>query len=874
MSDLTPMMRQYFEIKKKNPGAILFFRLGDFYEMFGEDARTASKVLQITLTARGAGENRKNKMEMCGVPYHAASGYILKLIRNGFKVAVCEQMEDPKDAKGIVKRDVVKVITPGTVFEDAALDSGSNNYIVGVYLSKDKAGIACMDATTGEFFGREISVESGFDPVIDAVARMAPAEILLPESYDEDKKTGRAFTDRLRQACSSAYINMYQGWNFDYSAAYEALKGHFGTHNLEPFSIEGKHALISAAGALISYIKETQKAVLVHINKIRLDADANRMQLDAVTLRNLEILTAPAGPALCDILDYTLTAMGGRELKKWLREPLMSPEGINSRLDITSFLIQFPEHRDAMREVLKDIADIERIAGKTGTGAANARDLNALKASAEKIIQLGKIIKKAGSEPLSGLFTIDESALEELAGMIGAAITEEPPVSIKEGGIIRPEYDERLNSLKESASGGREWIAGLQERERKRTGISTLKVGYTSVFGYYIEISRANLKNAPENYIRKQTLVNAERFITPELKEHESAVLGAQEKITALEYEIFCGLRERAAAFIPALQDTAEKTAAVDALISFAVAAEKNNYCRPVIRDDSALVIDEGRHPVIETTAGYNEFIPNNTALDTKDTMIMMITGPNMAGKSTYMRQAALIVIMAQAGSFVPAKAAQIGVVDRVFTRVGASDYLAKGQSTFMVEMIETSNILNNAGKRSLILLDEVGRGTSTFDGVSIAWAVTAYIHDKIGARTMFATHYYELTEMAELFPGIRNFNIQVKEWADKIIFLRKIIEGSTDRSYGIHVGRLAGLPNEVIQGAKVILHDLENANYTKEGKPRIGADKAAQNGGQLDLFMGGAEEFRKALETVDVEGMTPVEALVKLKELKDKYGK
>ncbi|MCE5301176.1 MAG: DNA mismatch repair protein MutS, partial [Spirochaetia bacterium] len=695
------------------------------------------------------------------------------------------------------------------------------------------------------------------------------------DTYNEDRNLSKHIIERIRSCAARICVNLYPNWNFQRDTAADKLMEHFKVLNLEGFGIADKPAHISAAGALMRYLTETQKTFLHHINKISLDSAAGTLYIDAVSLRNLEIIETGSKEAryatVYSVLDNTQTAMGARELKKWLKSPLADAKLINRRLDTVEFLADAPQVRERITAILSQISDIERISGKLGSQTVNARDLNALKNGIAHAMELEREINTSGNDILKNDYTPRAAALKQTFTLIDSAIAAEPPISVKEGGMIRPDFSPELKELKEASSGGREWLAALQESERKATGISSLKVGYTSVFGYYIEVSKANLKSVPANYIRKQTMVNGERFITPELKEREALILGAQEKMTALEYEIFCGLRESLIKEIPALQEASARIAGLDCLLSLAGAAVSNNYVRPKVDDSEVIEIEEGRHPVVEKSLGFNEFIPNDTVLNRSDEMVMVITGPNMAGKSTYMRQVAVIVLMAQAGSFVPAKSAVIGIVDKIFTRVGAADYLARGQSTFMVEMIETANILNNATRRSLILLDEVGRGTSTFDGVSIAWAITEYIHNKIKARTLFATHYYELTEIAQNLEGVKNYNIEVKEWGEKIIFLRKIVKGSTDRSYGIHVARLAGLPGEVTDRAAMILKDLEKANYTNDGKSKIGTGKQPQ-AAQPDLFTFEDSELKKALKELQVDEMTPVEALLKLKELKDKY--
>ncbi|MFP4465696.1 MAG: DNA mismatch repair protein MutS [Candidatus Goldiibacteriota bacterium] len=873
----TPMMKQYLEIKSRNKDAILFFRMGDFYEMFGDDAKTASGVLQIALTSRNTGAGRENKLPMCGVPYHAANAYIYKLINSGYKVAVCEQVEDPKTAKGIVKRDVVKIISPGTIFEESALDRKSNNFILSLYFSVSGSAIAYIDISTGEFYAAETGSGENYDAVIDEIEKVMPSEVLIPEAYLEDKKLNENIVNRIKGSSGRIFINPCSSWNFSTDAAKEKLKDHFGVESLDSFGIESKDAVISAAGGLLAYIYETQKTMLHHINKIKTVSLRSIMYLDAVSLRNLEVTDSEIKnveyPCLFDVLDFTRTAMGSRTMKKWLKMPLTDTALINERHDITGYFTDFSEIRENIRQLLGEVSDIERISGKLGSAGINGRDLISLRKALEKAAETDALITESGSELLMKKFICMNENLKEVIEIIRSSIADEPPITIKEGGIIKPEYDEELKKIIDISQNGRKWIAELQEKERKRTGISSLKVGYTSVFGYYIEISKANLKNTPDDYIRKQTLVNAERFITPDLKEYESMILGAQERIKNMEYEIFRKIREKLEKYIPDIQQAAEKTAELDCLAAFSVAAERNNYVRPVITENGSISIKNGRHPVVEKNIGYNEFIANDCIMDTKENMIMVITGPNMAGKSTYMRQSALILLMAQAGSFVPADSAEISITDRIFTRVGAADYLARGQSTFMVEMIETANILNNATEKSLIILDEVGRGTSTFDGVSIAWAITEHIHNKIKAKTLFATHYFELTETADLFEGVQNYSVQVKDYGDRIVFLRKIIKGSTDRSYGIHVAQLAGLPKDVVERAEEVLKSLEEANYAKDGSPKIGGGAESEKQHQPGLFdVGGDSKIGAELKKIDINNMTPVEALQKLVEIINTY--
>ncbi|MCX7698559.1 MAG: DNA mismatch repair protein MutS [Candidatus Goldbacteria bacterium] len=876
MYDLTPMMRQYMDIKKKYPDTILFFRLGDFYEMFNEDAKIASRILQIALTSRAAGEGRQLKMPMCGVPFHAANSYIMKLINAGYKVAICEQMEDPQTAKGLVKREIVRIITPGTIIEEDNLNKKVNNYLLSFYIGEKSIGISYIDISTGEFITRELHSIDNFDKLVDVIININPTEILLPESYKENKVYQKNIIERLKLEIEKLYVNYYSDWNFQYDVAINKIKEHFKILTTESFGIKEKSISLIPAGALLIYIYDTQKTILYHINKITDYKSDKFMVLDSVTIKNLEILDSEQKGSylsLINVIDYTNTGMGSRELRKWLKQPLVDINSIKIRQEIVQYFINFSDIKDNLIDLLKDMADIERITGKLGSSNVNGRDLVSLKNSIGLLEKIDNIIDRTGNELLIKNFKLSNDKLIEIYKIIDEAIENEPPITIKEGGLIKPSYNEELKKLKDISKNSKEWLLSLQENERKRTGINSLKVGYTSVFGYYIEVSKANLSNVPKDYIRKQTLVNAERFITPELKEYEAIILGAEERIKNLEYEIFVSIRNKLLDYIIYLQDVSKKISELDCLLSLAEAAIKNNYVRPEITDDGVISIKDGRHPVVEKSLGYNEFIPNDTELDTKENIIMMITGPNMAGKSTYMRQVGLIVIMAQIGSFVPATSARISIVDRVFTRVGAADYLARGQSTFMVEMIETANILNNATKDSLIILDEVGRGTSTFDGISIAWAITEYIHNRIKAKTLFATHYYELTEIADILPCVKNYNIQVKEWGDKIIFLRKIVKGAADKSYGIHVAQLAGLPQEILDKAYIILKSLEEANYNKDGMPKIGTISTEyHNNNQMSLFDIENEKIKKELREIDINKLSPFDALAKLKELKEKY--
>jgi len=880
LDSLTPMMRQYREIKKQYPDAILFFRLGDFYEMFFEDAKLASKVLQIVLTKRGGGRGGAEKTDtgapMCGIPFHSSLNYITRLIKNGYKVAICEQVEDPKLAKGLVKREVVKLITPGTVLEDGLLEAKSNNFLACLKLDNGTAGLAFIDISTGEFLVTEVNVKAGPDAAFDELNKFRPKEIILPQTFE----AGQPLLIKYL-AVNNILVNYFEDYYFDTEIAREALKKHFKVASLDGFGILEYNSAVGAAGVALKYIEETQKGVVAHINKISPYNPGDFMLVDGSTRKNLELFERMADKTqegtLFQVLDKTVSAMGGRVLKRWLLEPLLDVKEIIKRQEGVAEILEDYILRQNIRKALNALTDFERVSGKIGCKTVNARELAALKNSLKELPGLKKILEKCKSKII---LDIKEKLhlLEETAKQLETHLEENPPLTIKEGNIIKAGINEELDKLKNVSRGGKDWITKFQEGERKRTGISSLKVGYTSVFGYYIEVSKANMTKAPDNYTRKQTLTNAERFITPELKEYEGLVLSSEEKITALEYEIFCGLREKVAQKLPELQENAQLAGSLDTLAAFAEAAAVNKYVKPEINETDLISIKGGRHPVIELIVP-DGFVSNDTVLDNKDSQIIILTGPNMAGKSTYLRQTALIVLMAQIGSFVPADSAVIGVVDRIFTRVGASDNLALGQSTFMVEMLETANILNNATKRSLIILDEIGRGTATFDGISIAWAVVEYLHDekKLGAKTIFATHFYELTELALTLPRVKNYNILVKEWKDEIIFVRKIVEGAADRSYGIQVARLAGLPKEVLKRSKEILHNLEEANYDKEGKSKIAGGAAVIS--QMSIFDARvpkqseetvkALELLKKLEGIDVNGLSPIEAINVLNELK-----
>jgi DNA mismatch repair protein MutS len=836
MAELTPMARQYQEIKALHKDAILFFRLGDFYEMFYDDAELAARELDLTLTGRGKDDNR---MPMCGVPYHAAEGYIAKLIEKGYKVAICEQVEDPKLAKGLVKRDIIRIVTPGTVLESSMLEGKTNNYLMAVNHEKGTFGLAYIDATTGEF---KLADFSSVDGLVDEVKRISPAEIIISDLFPPEPRrlvTGSSFKD-----------------TYDNDTAVEKLLEHFKVKSLESCGLEGKETALGAAAAILDYLKETQKTTLGHINTLKLYHTEDYLFIDAVTRRNLELTQTARDKSfrgsLLWVLDRTRTSMGSRLLKQWLLQPLLDAKLIEKRLDAVDELFNNGLLRSELGEGLKKVFDIERLTGKVATQSANARDLVALKDSLSLLPKIRMIMKDCRAELLTKILSnsphlnvgnYDSHNWEkEITDLISKSIVDEPPFVIKEGGLIKTGFNPELDELKKAAGGGKQWIAELEAQERKRTGIKSLKVGFTRVFGYFIEVTNSNSEQVPPDYIRKQTLVNAERFITPELKEKESLILNADERMKELEYQLLCDIRKQVAAFTKQLQAAAATIAQTDVLLSLAEAAVENRYCRPVTGRGSRVAIKDGRHPVVEKTLGEFQFVPNDVILDEKQDFLL-ITGPNMGGKSTYMRQAALICLMAQIGSFVPAKSAELSLIDRIFTRIGAMDDIYSGQSTFMVEMTETANILNNATEHSLIILDEIGRGTATFDGMSIAATVAEYIQTKLKAKTLFATHYHEITQLADKHPGMKNINVTVREEGDKITFLHKIADGPADRSYGIQVAKLAGLPEEVVQRSKEIYNTLamveNDLGEVKSKKLKVKSKKTgtAESREQASLF-------------------------------------
>ncbi|MCX7798681.1 MAG: DNA mismatch repair protein MutS [Melioribacter sp.] len=863
---ITPLMAQYARIKENYPDTILLFRVGDFFETFEEDAKIASKVLGITLTKRsnGAAED----VPLAGFPHHALDTYLPKLVRAGYRVAICEQMEDPKFAKGIVKREVIEVVTPGVAFSDKLLDHKKNNYLLSIFIQNDIAGLAFCDISTGEFQTYEIKKED----LSNQFGLINPSEILIP------KKLKNELEPTIQKFLPNTRITRIDDWIFDYEFCSELLMNHFNVKTLKGFGIENLNIAICASGAALNYLRETQKANLPHIKNIKRYNPSDYMILDYSTKRNLEILfTMQEGEregSLISILDRTQTAMGGRLLKKWITAPLKKLEPILKRQECVEEFFNNKTLRKNLQNELKEIGDLERLISKVCTGRINPREMVNLKTSLKKIPLIKQLLDQTSAETLRIIHDKLDS-LDWLVEKIEKAIVDDPPLTISEGGVIRNGYNPELDELRELSANAKDWISNLQKIERERTKISSLKVSYNKVFGYYIEISHANKDKVPANYIRKQTLVNCERYITPELKEYEEKILNAQENIAKLEYELFEQIRNAAASAVETIQENAQLIAMLDCFQSFADCAEDYNYVKPILDESDIIEIKEGRHPVVERILPPGEkFTPNDCKLSSSENQIIILTGPNMAGKSVYLRQIGLIVLMAQIGSFVPAKEARIGLVDRIFTRVGASDNITSGESTFLVEMQEAANILNNATSKSLILLDEIGRGTSTFDGISIAWAITEYIHDNpnLRTKTLFATHYHELNEMAQLFPRIKNYKVEVREYGDKVIFLHKVSPGSADHSYGIQVAQMAGLPEFVTKKAKQILENLESKELTPyEIKKAKLAKMKYEDSYQINLFEFKDDELRKEILDISIENITPLEALNKLNELKKK---
>ncbi len=883
----TPMMQQYIETKKLYQDCILFYRLGDFYEMFFEDAIEASKAIEIALTGKNCG--MEEKAPMCGVPYHAAENYIAKLVNKGYKVAICEQVEDPKLAKGIVKREVVRIVTPGTVTSASMLNEGENSYIASVSETEDGIGFAYADLTTGEVCCREFTT-SDIEALRNEIVRIAAKEIIISSDY---RTTRAAEIIQEDTDCCLSDVNPHY---YDYKPAENSIKRQFGVESLEGLGIAEMKMAIISLGALLQYLLETQKQSLSHIIKLTVNNDASNMSLDRTTLRNLEltetIFERSVDGSLFGVLDKTGTAMGSRRMKQWLRAPLNNPVEINRRLDGVEYFADNFLSRNDIREELKNIYDLERLSGRIACGNANPRDMIALKRSVASLPSIKNEIANTETEILTDLES-RISDLSEVFRLIDDAILEEPSFSVKDGGIIKEGYSEKLDSLKLSIKDGREWIAGLEAAEKERSGIKTLKVGFNKVFGYYIEVSKAAAANVPADYIRKQTLVNNERFITPELKEVESVVLGAETKINNLEYSIFNDIRNKLTEHIEELQETASALADLDVLTAFAEVSSVNGYVKPTVNNGDTITIVKGRHPVIENSIKNGSFVSNDLYIDNEASSLLLITGPNMAGKSTYMRQNAIIVLMAQTGCFVPCERAVIGAVDRIYTRIGASDNLSRGQSTFYVEMSELACILNTATEKSLIILDEIGRGTSTYDGLSIAWSVVEHLTAKKKIKTMFATHYHELTVLEKSIRGVKNLNVDVREEAGNVVFLHKIIEGHANQSYGIHVAKIAGVPQEVLDRAEQRLAELENESIAIAGLNKydestivdsvpeaVPADTSIKNNyenkskseaqDQLSIFDFMSNPVAEKLRNLDLMNITPSQAIRILEELKD----
>jgi len=878
----TPLMRQYYKIKDRHPQAILLFRMGDFYEAFEEDAKTISSILGITLTKRSNGAAKD--VPMAGIPHHALDNYLPKLIRAGKRVAICEQLEDAKYAKKVVKRGVVEVVTPGVSFSDELLNPKQSNYLAAIHWAGQGAdahvGVAFIDASTGEFFVTEARATE----LPDLLQTISPAEVIIDKNEKQRLQDGRT---------PDFILTPQEDWVFGYDFGYETLLRHFETHSLKGFGVEGMETGLVAAGAALYYLSETQQGDLPHVRRIQRYERDDYMTLDASTKRNLELVTSMQGGGregtLVEILDDTLTPMGGRLLRHWLLRPLRRVEAIERRLNAVEALVQAPERRGTLRDELREIGDMERLAAKVATGRASPRDLVHLKLSLKQIPALKATLQEEETPALADV--ADALTLcRSVVTLIQDALVDDPPATISDGGLIREGYDDTLDDLRDLSANAKSWVKNMQQEESKHTGIDSLKVGFNKVFGYYLEVTNTHKEKVPEHYIRKQTLVNSERYITPELKEYEEKILTAQEKIERLEQELFNELRMAVAEETEALQRNASLIAMLDVFSTLAAIAETNDYVRPDVAADRRLVIRAGRHPVVEQTLPPGEpFIPNDVQLDVDTEQILVITGPNMAGKSVVLRQVGLLVLLAQVGSFVPADKAHVGVVDRIFTRVGASDNLAAGESTFLVEMNETANILNNASPASLILLDEVGRGTSTFDGLSIAWSLVEYLHEQpeVAARTLFATHYHELNELAGRLGRVQNYSIQVKEHEGRIIFLRKMVAGGTDHSYGIDVARMAGLPPAVIDRARSVLRQLESqewvvdeADASGDGLPSTARPQVPdldEPSFQRSLFDAPPDPQAAALKTqvgqLDPDRMTPIEALMKLVELKALLG-
>ena len=863
MTKQTPMQRQYLQLKKQYPDCILMFRLGDFYEMFNEDAKVASKALDIVLTARGEGVNR---WPLCGVPYHAVEGYVAKLLQQGFTVAIADQVEDPSEAKGLVRRDVVRVITPGTILESSLLEDSQNNYLVALIEDNGQVGIAAVDVSTGEFIVTEIKGTLDAEEVLNEIGRLSPSEILLSESTSKSK---------ARKVLDETGIHITERNSLDFSTrnAETLIKEQFKVATLDGYGISDKPVALGATGAILTYLREVHKTGTVTLSGLRVYSIESHMIVDSQTQKNLELIrNARDGSSrgtLFSILSKTVTPMGKRKIKQWILQPLRDVKSINKRLDSVEELARDAIVRKDISNSLRDLGDLERITSRIVFGSAGARDLLALRISIGKLPTVKKNLQSSKSEILvDSVKSINP--LSDLHNTLKMAILDDPPVSVRDGGMIRHGFNKDLDSLRDSISTDKKWIASLQATERRRTGIKSLKVGFNKVHGYYIEVTKSNVSLVPDEYQRKQTLANAERYITPELKEKESTVLAGEERINKLEYEIYEDLRRQVSEVAGILRKNADAVATVDVLVSLSDVAVTRRYTRPKVTEDTRIKIVDGRHASLEVMLGPNEFVPNDIEIGDGGSTLIIITGPNMAGKSTWMRQCAIIVLLAQMGSFVPAKSAEIGLVDRIFTRVGAFDDLTARQSTFMVEMIETANILNNATERSLVILDEIGRGTSTFDGMALAWAVAERIV-QMKTRSLFATHFHQLTDMASQYHGVKNVHTLAKESGDTIVFLHKVVDGGTDKSYGIHVAALAGVPDEVVKRANQILQRIEKENSITVGDSTM--DYKATEQTSLEALVV-EDPIVEELRILDLDRTTPVDALVKLKEMQDEAKK
>ena len=861
-SELTPMMKQYVKMKQLHPDCILFFRLGDFYEMFQEDAKLVSAELDLTLTTRDRNKPAEERTPMCGVPYHSADAYIARLIAKGYKIAICEQMEDPAAAKGLVDRDIIRIVTPGTVMNASMLEEGRNNFICAIYRDSAGTGLCVCDVSTGELSAAFFPAGAeGEERLYNELGRIGPREAMLSDGAYSDTALVDFLTQKLDCRCENGGEARFRA-----DAARAAAEQQF-TSGLEAVP-QGAEGAVQAAGGLLSYLYETQKTDLSHITTLTWLAAGQYMELDLTARRNLELTETLRSKekkgSLLWVLDKTRTPMGHRLIRAWMERPLLSPVAIGKRLGAVEELVGDPIRREELSATLREVTDLERLIGRIVYGTAGGRDLVSLAAGLGRLPRLRELLEGSASSLLSALCrALDD--LPQLRELIASAIVDEPPFSVREGGFIRLGYDAEVDRLRSILTGGKDLVAGIEAREKEKTGIKSLKVGFNKVFGYYIEVSKSYYDQVPDTYIRKQTLTNCERFITQELKDLEHEILSAQDRVCALEFQLFCQVREQAAALVGAIQHSAAAAAQVDVLTSFANVAAENGYCRPQVDQSDCLEIVEGRHPVVEKVLKHSLFVPNDTHMDGGAHTVAIITGPNMAGKSTYMRQVALIVLMAQMGSFVPARSARVGVVDRVFTRIGASDDLSAGQSTFMVEMTEVAELLKNATSKSLLILDEIGRGTSTYDGMAIARAVLEYCADKkkLGAKTLFATHYHEITALEGAIPGVENYHIAAKKKGDDILFLRKIVRGGADQSYGIEVAKLAGVPGKVISRARQILAELEAGGLAAPAAP------AAPVSDQVTLADMGGSEVTRRLQLVDLNTLTPIEAMNLLFELK-----